>query len=266
MSNIGFSESPYDIITNVGWAERIGVIEITYSQYNEYSVSPTDPDVGFPGWDAGTLTEADYGDEYELAMEQIGDAGDTGIISENQIDNVWLVDGFVIGAFGDDFSAYVADGTAAFGYPPNIHVTHAQIQFTNSTVLQPDGHSVSYISGYEEITSAPPDFDFTGSEEYAWYRITTIPAMTAHLFRRSWLVNFKFGKTKRAEIFCGVVGFADVATQYTLKIYKSGTAFIVGSDGTLLPDPATEPLISQSGSVSSQVFGQIVEFDRNGFL
>lgn len=267
-----------DKIVSVHWGGGVGIVEITYgNQYNVISVDPADEFAALTeDFSGAEITRESYRDKYILKMTTAPIVDQA--ILEDELTGVWVIDGYVIGAMTDDLSADVSNGTIAFGYPPNVHTTNGQVWLTRTTHTHPDGTSVTYISGFQlgatiqqgvpneqPPAGAPNVSDCTDTQEYLWYRDTTIDAQTADIIRRSWLVNFGSGKVKAAKILSQTQLSVPYPVAYSYKVYADG-AFTVGSDGRLTPSPSRPTLFSGSGSTDSTVTGIIQQINRNGFV
>lgn len=268
----------HDVIA-VHWASGVGIVEITYgNQYNVISVDPVDEFAALTeDFSGSSISRDDYRDKYILRMTT-APVVDQAIL-EDELTGVWIIDGYLIGAMTDDMSADVALGTASFGYPPNVHTTNGQVWLTHTTHTHPDGHQTTYISGYQLGTTiqqgvpneqppagAPNVIDCSDTQEYLWYRDTTIPAETADIIRRSWLVHFASDKVTTAKILSQTQLSVPYAVSYSYKTYPGGGAFTVGSDGRISPVTARDPAFSESGSTDSTVTGIIRQINQSGFV
>lgn len=267
-----------DKIVSVNWGGGVGIVEITYgNQYNVISVDPVDEFAALTeDFSGSSISRDDYRDKYILRMTT-APVVDQAIL-EDELTGVWVIDGYLIGAMTDDMSADVALGTASFGYPPNVHTTNGQVWLTHTTHTHPDGHQTTYISGYQLGTTiqqgvpneqppagAPNVIDCSDTQEYLWYRDTTIDAQTADIVRRSWLVNFGGAKVKSAKILSQTQLSVPYPVSYSYKVYANG-GFTVGGDGRISPSDTRAPRFSASGTTDSTVTGIIRQINRNGFI
>jgi hypothetical protein len=270
-------------IVNVGWGgSAVVLVEVTAAEIKAFSVESTDPTGVFPDHFAGTtVTEDDYKGIYVL---ELGSPEPTGaVVVEDEIDDIWIWDGRVTNPLGDDTG--VAEGTALFGYPPNLHLVGQQVQLTLfggayglgnvKSHTFPNGSSISYRSGYTVLNHGPQydafgqpygDFSYADTESWYWYRVTTRPEQTAAVLRHSYLVNIRKDFVARAELqdFGGAL---DYPLTWSIAGYKAGTSFnVAAGHATPTGSPVPVPTFADAGSVAGAHSGVIRQFGSHGFV
>ena len=285
---LGYSETPYERIVAVGWNVGAAVIvEVTAPETKAYDVRSTTPlIVGYDFFGGSEIVEADYLDRYVLQMSSVGNEGT--VVTRDELDDVWVWDGFVHGTIGDEEATAiaVADGTATFGYAPNLHLLGQQVQrnplnpgapylmgeLVNHT--HPDGSSVVYRSGYVALDHGPQfdedgqpfgDVSYATTDAYYWYRVTTIAGQTAVILRKSYLVNFRRDFVSAAELR-DFASMLDSPLAWSIAGYKAGTSFAI-ADGrmTAIGSPLPVPRYSAAGSAAGAHDGTIRAFNAIGF-
>jgi hypothetical protein len=278
-------------IIEVGWGGGGTVIvEVTAPETKFYDVSVTSPADEFFGFDfysEPSITDEQY---KEVFGYEIGITGNDGeVIVETEITDIWIWEGFYIGALGDDENnaEAVANGTALFGYAPNIHLSGQQVKRNQLTPpygsyllgdvqehIHPNGTSQKYYSGYTALSNGPQydsfgqpfgDFDYSTSESWYWYHVGSRPPSYAAIIRKSYLINFRSGFSKVAELRDFASNLAH-PTQWSIKGYPGTTDFNI-AEGRMTPiGDDIPPTFQASGSEAGGHDGIIRRFTGRGFI
>lgn len=291
MSGIGsvdnpYHETPFDRIVSVGWpAGAVVIVEVVVNETKFYEVQSINPPDVLPDFFIGTeIHEADYQEAYILRMAFQGPEGD--VVVQDELTDVWIWDGFFTGATGDEpfNSTQVAAGTAAFGYTPPLHLVGQQVQRNQLNPpfgthdlgdvvehVHPNGTSVRYRSGYTPITHGPigeppaGDEDFSGTESWYWYRVTSVPESRAAILRNSYLVNIRNNFVRSAQLV-DFISQLDSPLSWSIKGYPAGTAFTIAESAIMTPIGPVVPKFTASGSVAGSHDGIIRKFNGSGFI
>lgn len=268
-------------VVNVGWGGRVATVTITaVASYDVEALVPVEPTENFSGGAGSVLERADYSDKGVLRLPVSGETGT--LLLEDELTGVIIVDrsnttsGFVTQPNSegetpglDLFNEQVALGSGIEGRPPDLLIIGAIYieDFTEHT--HPNGHVVTYVSGFTPITFSPPDFDWTDSAQALWFHTTTIPEQVVSIIRRSWLVNFGnrgvSGPTiELAGLFAASTG-GSVESTYAIRLYSVGTQFTLAADGSVAANRTTV-IPEQTGSVPGAFTGYAVTFDKNGIV
>ena len=307
----GNADKPLDIddyvfgplVEEVHWLTgAVVIVEVTAVEIKPYQVVVTNPVEWFDDNFGGTeIHEDDYKEGFVFNLG-IGFGIGVQVVVEDQLTDIWIWDGFFIGALGDEpFNGnQVNSGTAGFGYSPPIHLTGQQVAYDTShfgrpflgdyvTHTHPNGSSTVYANGYTALGSAyvawhgdsedftgvvirpsdphgfpEPPADLSGTEAWYWYRVVTRAEQRASVIRRSFLVNFRKDFSIEAELQDFAMAL-DYSTEWSIKGYSVGTAFTI-ADGRATPIGDVAPKFSSSGSVDGNHTGTIQRFTGSGFV
>jgi hypothetical protein len=277
----------FQVIREVHWdTGRVGIVTIEYSELNRYGVEAIIPidgmTDGFSGSEGTIIRKDDYKEKQILSLPISGNKGT--IHTEDEISPVYIGDAFTsssgyvthpasngkyIGL--EQHQDIVADLTASIGRAPDLDVIGALITPINATYTHPNGHTVTYISGWTSITFSPPDFDWTDTASAVWYHASSIPAQEAVILQKAWLVNFASRKVN--DVLTPYITEAGIRAtsmsmsfdaKYKLEIYSSGTEFKLNADGTVTANK--DARITQSGVSPSSDNGIIKRFNKDGFI
>lgn len=294
MSGLGsvenpYRETPFDRIVAVGWpAGAVVIVEVVVNETKFYDVESINPPDVLADFFVGTeIHEDDYKEAYILRMGFQGPEGT--VLVEDALDDIWIWDGLHTGAIGDEpaNSEAVADGTALFGYAPNLHLTGQQVEYNQNSPpsgpyglgnivehTHPNGSIVRYRSGYTAISHGPQfdafgqpfgDFDFSGTESWYWYRVTSQPESTAAILRNSYLVNIRKNFVRSAQLIDFGIAL-DSPLDWSIKGYPAGTGFTIAESAIMTPIGPVVPTFSASGSVGGGHEGIIRKFNGSGFI
>lgn len=280
---------PWQRIIEVGWSSgsTVTVVEVTAPEIKFYSLVSVNPDEPFMDFFGGShVVEEDYKERFVVMVGEVGSVGT--VTTEDGLSDVWVWDGFYIGAVGDEPTngTAVTNGTAAFGYPPNLHFVGQQVKRNQLTppfgpfelgevkvYTHPNGSSVSYRSGYVALGHGPQydqyaqpsgDLDYSNTESWYWYRVTSRPPETAAVLKKAYLVNFRKDFVTLAELrdFASQLGYP---LDWNIRGYPPGTSFDV-SGGSVSPVGDVAPRYSGSGSLPGGHEGVIRRFTASGFV
>lgn len=280
-----FRETPFGRIVEVGWSvDGVVIVEVTAPEVKSYAVVSLDPeDAGTDFWSDPEAHEADYATHFMLLTSSTGSQGT--VVVEDELTDIWIWDGFFTGVLGDEpfNSTQVAAGNAAFGYTAPLHLVGQQVKRNQLNPpfgthdlgdvvshTHPNGSTVRYRSGYTAIshgpTGEPPtgDVDFSGTESWYWYRVTTRPASEAAILRKSFLVNFRRDFMRRAELRDFPMAL-DYPLSWSISGYARGTGF-AHADGRFTPLAGATPRFSASGSSPGPHEGAIRRFTGGSFV
>lgn len=270
-------------IVNVGWAGAVTIVQVTAVEIKSYDVFVSQPDDStVDSFGGATITQDDYKDKFMVTMESVGNLGS--VVVEDEI-HPWVWDGFFTGAIGDEpfNSSQVAAGTAMFGYAPPVHLTGSQVKrnqlnppfgthdlgdVVNHT--HPNGSGVQFRQGYTPITHGPVgeppvgDVDFSGTESWYWYRVTTDPESTAAVRRKSYLFNFRTNFAIRGVLQDYPMSL-DHAMEWSIRGFSQGASFTI-ADGVMTPVGGLLPKYSASGASPGSHGGIIRQFGSSGFV
>lgn len=268
-------------IVNVGWSTgAVVIVQVTAPETKFYDVFSVDPPEGFTDIFGGlTVTEEDYEDHFILRMGDVGSAGE--VVTETALDDIFIWDDWIgVVPIGTDISEQIALKNAGTGYGPNLHFIGQGVK-TNPTVdptigapetaalgdikehTHPNGSTVSYRSGYTLVTN-DNGFIYSNMETWYWHRITTRPAQTAAILRRSFLVNHRKDFVRVGELF-DFVNALDSPLEWSIRGFPQGTSFTV-SGGVMTPVGGVAPIFSGAGSVAGGHAGVIRQFNATGFV
>lgn len=277
----------FQVIREVHWSTgRVGIVTIEYSELNQYTVEAVIPADGlidnFNGNEGTIIKKDDYKDKQILNLPLRGNKGS--IHTEDEINPIYVTDAFTessgyvtrpasnghyIGL--EQHQQIVEEFTNSIGRPPELDVIGALIVPIISTHTHPDGHTVTYTSGFTSVTFTPPDFDWSDTASAIWYHASSIPAGEAAILQRSWLVNFSTRKVNDIDVpyiteagiraFSGSMSFD---TNYKLELYSFGTEFRLNADGTVTGN--SDAIKVQTGVSPSSDNGIIKRFNKDGFI
>lgn len=271
---------PFQRIIEVGWAGG-GVVtvelEATFvTGFFMHVLQPEDIFIGTKNLTA--IAPADYRDDPDWYVNKIGQPFiiEEHIVTEDELDDIWIWDAFLINALGDDTG--VDAGNALYG-TFDFHFTGQQIAYDTEhfgrpllgdyvTHTHPNGHQVTYAKGATPLGTAfimwqappssggtlytgvvirtsdpngvPPVQDLSGTESWYWYHTRTQPGQETSRYRQAYLAYFKSDRTISVEYS----NFGNVLQANTVKItlkgYPDGTSFTV-HEGHITPDPPMDP-------------------------
>lgn len=297
-----YRQTLFSRLREVHWTSGgVVIVEVKAPETKFYEVAILDPPDNFLDSSSNpTIVEADYAEHFGISIGLVGSEGT--VVVEDELTDVWIWDGFVIGELGDEPAngIAVAAATASFGYAPSFHLTGQQIAHDTShfgapmlgdyvTHTHPNGSAQVYSNGYTALGTAysgwhGPGGDFTGytirpddpngfpepaqdlsnTESWYWRRITTRPQSTAAVLRRSYLVNVRQGWTRLAELR-DVGSLLDYPTEWSIRGFPQGTGFTV-ADGVATPVGPVLPRFEASGVEAGGHDGTIRKFNGSGFV
>ena len=263
-------------LVNVGWAtDGVVIVQVTAPEIKSYQVSVLDPEDWFDdNFGGATITYEDYREAFVLNLGTSTGVGE--VVTETALD-IWHWDDWIgVDPIGTDISEDIALKTAALGYGPTLHFTGQGVKTNPQTLppetstlgdikehTHPNGSSVSYRNEYTLVTNDGA-FNYSNMETWYWHRVTTLPAQTAAILRRSFLVNFAKDFTKLAELQDFTMAL-DSPLQWSIKGYAARTEFTI-SDSIVTPIGAVPPKFSDAGSVAGSHSGTIKRFNSSGFV
>lgn len=265
-------------IVNVGWASGlIAVATIEFNENSDKSVLSFDPADGLVENLVAPAGEIIPSDNYKTKqIVRLSVDGDLGR-ELTELEYTSLVGAASVESGGGASDPHYIDEvnafTAALGRPPDRTTDNGIFSPTTTTLHNPDGTTITYITGWNVITFIPPDFDFTGWASSLWIDTIDHDAQYANTVRRSWLVNFTNRPREGDAPAVPYVKTADVhstpgglpyESQYSIRLYPISAELTMNADGSVSSNRA--PVYSRSGTADNTADGIVQKFDRTGFV
>lgn len=244
------------------------------------------PDISILTSNLTSIAPADYRENPDWYVNKIGEQFviEEHIVTEDQIENIWVWDAFLINALGDDTG--VAAANTNYG-TFKLHFEGMQVAYDTQhfgrpllgdyiTYTHPNGHQVTFARGATPLSSAylqwqappdsggalysgvvirtndthaiPPVVDLSETESWYWYHTRTQPGQETQRIRQAYLAYFKSDRTISVQLSnFGNVLVANTV-KYTLRGYPDGTSFTV-SEGHIAPNPPMDPRWERTATI-----------------
>ncbi len=210
------------------------------------------------------------------------------IVTEDDIDDIWIWDAFLINELGDDSG--VAEANALYG-SFKLHFAGMQVAYDTAhfgrpllgdyvEYTHPNGHVVTYAHGATPLSEAyiqwqapaesggalytgiairtsdangvPPIVNLSGTESWYWYHLGSSAGSEVNRVRQAFLVYFANDRTLSAALHNFANVLAANTVKYTMRGYPAGTSFTI-SEGHITPTPTIAPTWEATETLPAEV-------------